>query len=118
MGECQGVAQIGLFVQRRHDRLHLHGPHPLKTMVLNHRLDPLRTMVLKIPALAPDYGKVHRSGCRGGFQDHGFEGVQTMVQDHGFERVQTMQAQAIMPPLIRARRINQCLRSQVFNPFV
>ena len=36
--------------QRRHDRLYLHGPHPRKTMVWNHGLDPLRTMVLTIPA--------------------------------------------------------------------
>ena len=69
-------------------------------MVLNHGLHPLRTMVLKIPALAPGYRKEHRSGCRGGFQDHGSEGAQTMVQDHGFARVGTMQVQAIMPPLI------------------
>ena len=87
--------------QRRHDRLYLHGPHPRKTMVLNHGLQPLRTMV-KIPTLAPGYGKEYRSGCRGGFQDHGSEGLQTMVPDHGFTRVGslgTMQVQAIMPPL-------------------
>ena len=86
--------------RRGHDRLYLHGPHPLKTMVLNHGLHPLRTMVLKIPALAPGYRKAHRSGCRGGFQDHGSEGVETMVPDHGFARVGTMQVQAIMPPPI------------------
>ena len=41
--------------------------------------------------------------CQGGdFQDHGSEGVQTMVQDHGFARVGTMQVQAIMPPSIQA----------------
>ena len=60
---------------------------------------PVRTMVPKIPALAPGYRKEHRSGCRGEFQDHGSEGVQTMVRDHGFARVGTMQVQAIMPPL-------------------
>ena len=57
-------------------------------------------MVLKIPALAPGKRKEHRSGCRGGFQDHDFEGVETIVPDHGFARVGTMQVQAIMPPLI------------------
>ena len=57
-------------------------------------------MVLKIAALAPGYRKEHRSGCQGGdFQDHGSEGVQTMVPDHGFARVGTMQVQTIMPPL-------------------
>ena len=60
-------------------------------------------MVLKIPALPPGYRKEHRNGCRGGFQDHGSEGVQTMVPDHGFARVGTMQVQAIMPPLIGLR---------------
>ena len=55
--------------------------------------------LLKIPALAPGYRKEHRSGWRRGFQDHGSEGVQTMVPDHGFTRVGTMQVQAIMPPL-------------------
>ena len=94
---------LGTLLRRRHDRLYLHGPHPRKTMVLNHGLHPLRTMVLKIPALAPGYGKEHRSGCRGGFQDHGSEGVETMVSDHGFARVGTMQVQAIMPPLIPGR---------------
>ena len=91
--ECQSASY-----RRRHDRLYLHGPHPRKTMVLNHGLHPLRTMVPKIPALAPGYRKEHRSGCRGGFQDHGSEGVETMVPDHGFGRVGTMQVQAIMPP--------------------
>ena len=39
--------------------------------------------------------------CQGGdFQDHGSDGVLTMVQDHGFARVGTMQVQAIMPPSI------------------
>ena len=57
-------------------------------------------MVLKNLTLAPAYRKEHRSGCRGGFQDQGSEGVQTMVQDHGFAMVGTMQGQAIMPPLI------------------
>ena len=74
-------------------------------MVLNHGLRPLKTMVLNIPALAPGYRKEHRSGCRGGFQDHGSEGVQTMVPDHGFARVGTMQVQAIMPPLNEGARI-------------
>ena len=60
-------------------------------------------MVLKIPALAPGYRKEHSGGFRGGFQDHGSEGVQTMVPDHGFARVGTMQVQAIMPPLIKGR---------------
>ena len=53
-------------------------------------------MVLKIPTLAPGYRKELRSGCRDGFQDHGSEGVQTMVS----ARVGTMQVQAIMPPLM------------------
>ena len=39
--------------------------------------------------------------AEGDFQDHGSEGVQTMVSDHGFARVGTMQVQAIMPRLIR-----------------
>ena len=30
-------------------------------------------------------------GGEGGFQDHGFEGVQTIVQDHSFEREGTTQ---------------------------
>ena len=38
------------------------------------------------------------------FQDHGFEGSQTMVQDHGFARVGTMQVQAIMPFFIPEAR--------------
>ena len=71
-------AQTRTFNQRRHDRLYLHGPHPRKTMVLNRGLHPLRTMVLKIPTLAPGYRKECRGGCRGGFQDHGSEGA-----DHG-----------------------------------
>ena len=40
--------------------------------------------------------------AEGGFQDHGSEGVQTMVQDHGSARVGTIQVQAIMPPLMWA----------------
>ena len=72
------------WTQRRHDRLYLHGPHPLKTMVWNHRLHPLTTMVLKSPPWHQAGEKNTRSGCRGGFQDHGSEGVQTMVPDHGF----------------------------------
>ena len=88
------------FCQGRHDRLYLHGPHPRKTMVWNHGLHPLRTMVLKSPSAATStFFSIAR--CQGGdFQDHGSEGVQTMVQDHGFARVGTMQVQAIMPPLI------------------
>ena len=39
----------------------------------------------------------------GDFQEHGSEGVQTMVRDHGFPRAGTMQVQAIMPPLISVR---------------
>ena len=61
----------------------------------NHGLHPLRTMVLK----SPSHRKAHRSGWRGGFQDHGSERVQTMVSEHGFTKVGTMQVQAIMPPL-------------------
>ena len=92
--------------RRRHARLYLHGPHPLKTMVLNDGLHPLRTMVLKIPALAPGYRKVSiEVVAEGDFQDHGSEGVQTMVPDHGFERVGTMQVQAIMPPLTQKIKI-------------
>ena len=45
--------------------------------------------------------KKHRSGRGEGFQDHGSEGVQTMVPDHGFARLGTMQVQATMPPLIK-----------------
>ena len=42
--------------------------------------------------------------CQGGdFQDHGSDGVQTVVPDHGFAKVGTMQIQAIMPPLIYTR---------------
>ena len=40
--------------------------------------------------------------AEGYFQDHGSEGVQTMVPDHGFARVGIMQAQAIMTPLTYA----------------
>ena len=67
-------------------------------MVWNHGLDPLRTMVLKSPSATTSmFFSIAR--CQGGdFQDHGSEGVQTMVQDHGFARVGTMQVQAIMPP--------------------
>ena len=73
--------------QRRHDRLYLHGPHPRKTMVWNHGLHPLRTMVLKSPSATTSMF-FSMARCQGGdFQDHGFEGVQTMVQDHGFSRV-------------------------------
>ena len=80
--------------RRRHDRRSSPVPawsHPRKTMVLNHGLHPLRTMVLKIAALVPGYRTQHRSGSRGGVQDHGSEGVQTMIPDHGFARVGTMQ---------------------------
>ena len=47
-------------------------------------LDPLRTMVLKSPSATTSmFFSIAR--CQGGdFQDHGSEGVQTMVQDHGF----------------------------------
>ena len=73
-------------------------PTLAKTMVWNHGLDPLRTMVLKIPSATTSmfFFIARRQG--GDFQDHGFEGAQTMVQDHGFARVGTMQVQAIMPP--------------------
>ena len=83
--------------QRRHDRLYLHGPHPHETMVWNHGLHPLRTMVLKSPSATTSMFFSIARCQRGDFQDHGSEGVQTMVPDHGFARVGTMQVQAILP---------------------
>ena len=71
-------------------------------MVWNHGPAPSQNHGPEIPTLAPGYRKEHRSGWRGGFQDHGSEGVQAMVPDHGFTRVGTMQVQAIMPLLIFA----------------
>ena len=67
-------------------------------MVWNHGLHPLRTMVLKcLSATTSMVFSIAR--CQGrDFQDHGSEGVQTMVPDHGFARVGTMQVEAIMPP--------------------
>ena len=70
-------------------------------MVLNHGLQPLRTMVLKIPALAPGYRK-NIEVVAGRISGPWFwAGVQTMVPDHGFTRVGTMHGQAIMPPLAK-----------------
>ena len=69
--------------QRRHDHLYLHGLHPRKTMVLK---SPSATTSMFFSI----------AWCQGGdFQDHGSEGVQSMVQDHGFARVGTMQVQAV-----------------------
>ena len=87
--------------RRRHDRLYLHGSHPRKTMVLNHGLPPLRTMVLKIPALAPGYRKEHSSGCRGGqpqpwfWGGRGYGSRPWFCEGGGPCRYR----QAIMPPL-------------------
>ena len=59
-------------------------PHPRKTMVWNHGLHPLRTMVLKSPSATTSM-LFSIARCQGGdFQDHGSEGEQTMVQNHGF----------------------------------
>ena len=84
-GSLQKYIATTRFQRRHDDRLYLHGPHPRKTMVLNYGLHPLRPMVLKSPSATTSmFFSIAR--CRGGdFQDHGSEGVQTMVQDHGFE---------------------------------
>ena len=65
--------QQSAICQRSHDRLYLHGPHPRKTVVWNHGLDPLRTMALKSPfATTSVFFSIAR--CQGGdFQDHGSE---------------------------------------------
>ena len=45
-------------IQRRHDRLYLHGPDPRKAMVLNH-------MVLKIPSATTSMF-ISEARCQGG----------------------------------------------------
>ena len=67
-------------------------------MVLNHGVHFLRTMVQKIPSLAPGFRKNIAVVAKGDSQDYCFEGVRT--QDHGFESVGTTQVQVIMVPLI------------------
>ena len=61
-------------------------------------------MVLKSPSATMSMFFSIARWQGGDFQDHGSEGVQTMVPDHGFARGGTMQVQAIMPPLMA--RIN------------
>ena len=60
--------------QRRHNHLYLRGPHPHKTMVWNHGLHPLRTMVLKSPS-APTSMVFSIAWCQGrDFQGPCFSG--------------------------------------------
>ena len=77
--------------QRRADHLYLHGLQPRKTMVRNHGLHTLRTMVLTIPPWHQALEKKTEVVAEGDFR--------TMVPDHGFARVGIMQVQAITPPL-------------------